>query len=189
MHMTGAWLLIVFIAAGIAATLLALHFTRLGGLIHENIQDRRHRRFFLASISFFATFLAVRLLVYCIRHHAGPFGFVIVGGEHIHYLVWGILILLLVGYGWLADVGNGDSGPSRFAERLAALLFGVGAALTLDEFAIWLSLNADAYWTRQGRKSVDAIILFGALLSIGAWGMPFFAALGGRGKKSPSRRA
>ena len=50
----------------------------------------------------------------------------------------------------------------------------MGAALTLDEFALWLNLSADAYWTRQGRESIDAVILFGALLAIGAWGSPLF---------------
>ena len=55
--------------------------------------------------------------------------------------------------------------------------YGVGAALTLDEFALWLSLDPDAYWTRQGRVSIDAIIFFGGLLAAGAWGAPFFRGL------------
>jgi hypothetical protein len=53
----------------------------------------------------------------------------------------------------------------------------VGAALTLDEFALWLNLDPDAYWTREGRLSIDAVILFGALLGVGAWGAPFFRGL------------
>lgn len=184
MHLTGAWILILFIAASLAVILLLLHYTRYGTLLHENIQARPRRRFFLASVSFFVTFLAVRGLVYCIRHHIGPFGFVIVGGEHIHHLVWGILILLGVGYSWLADFGNGSDPSQHFASALTSLLYGVGAALTLDEFAIWLSLDPNAYWTRQNRESIDAIILFGALLAIGAWGAPFFAALARRSKGS-----
>ena len=51
-----------------------------------------------------------------------------------------------------------------------ALTHGVDA----DEFALWLNLSADAYWTRQGRESIDAVILFGALLAIGARGAPLF---------------
>jgi hypothetical protein len=54
----------------------------------------------------------------------------------------------------------------------------VGAALTLDEFAIWLDLEPDAYWSRSGRLSIDAVILFGALLAVGAGGAPFFRGLG-----------
>ncbi len=57
-----------------------------------------------------------------------------------------------------------------------SVLYGVGAALTLDEFALWLNLE-DVYWERQGRESIDAVILFGAFLSIGLWGGPFFHAL------------
>jgi len=50
----------------------------------------------------------------------------------------------------------------------------MGAALTLDEFALWLNLDPNAYWTREGRASVDAVILFGALLAAGTWGAPLF---------------
>jgi hypothetical protein len=52
-----------------------------------------------------------------------------------------------------------------------SILYGVGAALTLDEFALWLNLR-DVYWSAEGRSSIDAIILFGALLSASAWGAP-----------------
>lgn len=172
MHVTIAWILLIFIAIAVPAMLLLLHRTRLGFLIHDRIPDRPRRRMFLASISFFVTFLAVRLLVESITHHIGPFGYVVVGGRHIHHLVWGILILLLVGYGWLAEVGTSDTPRDVFLSRSMALLYGAGAALTLDEFALWLNLSADAYWTRQGRESIDAVVLFGALLAIGTWGAP-----------------
>jgi len=74
-------------------------------------------------------------------------------------------------------IGAHDSGLSILLSRLLALSYGVGAALTLDEFALWLNLDAMAYWSRQGRESIDAIVLFGALLSIGAWGAPLFRRL------------
>jgi hypothetical protein len=51
-----------------------------------------------------------------------------------------------------------------------AVLFGVGAALTLDEFALWLRLD-DVYWSREGRSSVDAVLVacvVGSLLLVGA---------------------
>jgi hypothetical protein len=67
--------------------------------------------------------------------------------------------------------------------------YGVGAALTLDEFALWLSLEPDAYWTHEGRLSIDAVIIFGAALAAGAWGAPFFSALKRMwGKHGPVRR-
>ena len=154
------------------AVLLLLHRTRLGGLVHEQIPDRPQRRLFLASVSFFVTFLAVRLLVASITHHIGPFGWVTMGGRHIHHLVWGIFLLLLCGYLELAEVGTGDTAISIFWSRFISLAYGAGAALTLDEFALWLNLDAMAYWSREGRESLDAIVLFGAALAMGAWGSP-----------------
>jgi hypothetical protein len=174
MHITGAWILLIFVALATAAMLLLLHLTKLGDLVHTNIPDRPRRRLFVASVSFFVTFLGVRLLVFAITHHIGPFGWVEVGGRHIHHLVWGILILLAVGYAWLAEVGTGSTPISIFLSRLLAVLYGVGAALTLDEFALWLNL-ANVYWSPEGRESIDAVILFGALLAIGAWGAPLFS--------------
>ena len=56
-------------------------------------------------------------------------------GRHIHHLVLGILTLLLVGYGWLRDIGTGTDSTSMLASRLMSVLYGVGDALTLDEFA------------------------------------------------------
>src|SRR6202041_2253323 len=153
-----------------AVILLLLHLSKLGLLIHQKIPDRPHRRLFLASVSFFITFLGVRLLVASITHHIGPFGYVEMGGRHIHHLVWGILLLLITGYATLAEVGTGETPISILVSRLLALSYGIGAALTLDEFALWLNLDPAAYWSRQGRESIDAIVLFGALLSIGAWG-------------------
>jgi hypothetical protein len=174
MKITGAWILLIFIALLIATTLLILHLTKLGILIHQRIPDRPHRRLLLASVSFFVTFLAVRLLVASITHHVGPFGYVEMGGRHIHHLVWGILLLLASGYANLAEVGLGSSSLSILLGRLLAMSYGIGAALTLDEFALWLNLDAMAYWSKEGRESIDAIVLFGSLLAIGTWGAPLF---------------
>lgn len=173
MHLTGALILLIFAAFVTAALLLLLHLTQLGDLVHARIPDRPRRRLFVASLSFFVTFLGVRLLVFAITHHFGPFGWVEVGGRHIHHLVWGILILLAVGYAWLAEAGSGSTPTAIFVSRLLAVLYGVGAALTLDEFALWLNL-ADVYWSPAGRESIDAVILFGAALAAGAWGAPIF---------------
>jgi hypothetical protein len=75
--------------------------------------------------------------------------------RHIHHLVWGILILLLVGYGWLMDLGRSHSPLSIFFSRLMSVGYGVGAALTLDEFALWLDLEPDAYWSSAGRSQAS----------------------------------
>jgi hypothetical protein len=145
---------------------------RLRALYLHHFSDPRRERLFLASVAFFVAFGVTRIVVHAIRDDRGPFHNVDVGGTHIHHLVFGILLLLLVGYLWLWQVGVGRG----IASRLTSLAFGVGSALTLDEFALWLNLE-DVYWAKQGRESIDAVVLFGTLLSIGLWGGPFFRAL------------
>ena len=146
---------------------------RLARLYSDHIAaDVRRERMFLASVVFFLTFAVVRGITHAIRAHVGPFHDVTRGTEHVHHLVWGILLLLVVGYLWLREVGVQGGWPAR----VTAMLFAVGAALTLDEFALWLTLQ-DVYWERQGHDSIDAVILFGGVLSTGVWGGPFFRAL------------
>ncbi|MDR3771827.1 MAG: hypothetical protein P4L26_00675 [Terracidiphilus sp.] len=171
---TGALLLLAFATLVVIVLLVLLELTRLGFLIRATIPDRPRQRMFIASVAFVVTFVGVRVLVMLIRRDVGPFEWVTVRGHHIHHLVWGILVLLLVGYGWLLDLGRSHSPLSIFFSRLMSVSYGVGAALTLDEFALWLNLEPDAYWTREGRLSIDAVILFGSLLGVGAWGAPFF---------------
>jgi hypothetical protein len=180
-----AAILLVILAVMIAVLLLLLHRTRLGSLVHEHIADRPRRRLFVASVSFFLTFAIVRGMVFCITHQIPPFHYIIMNGRHVHHLVPGILLLLGVGYGWLCEFGNGSDSSSLLASKLMAVLYGVGAALTLDEFALWLNLK-DVYFVREGRSSIDAIVLFGSLLAIGAWGAPLFSALA-KGKTKPAR--
>jgi hypothetical protein len=176
--MAYTWFILLLAVSGTIVGLLILHGTSLGKALHDRIPDRPRRRLFVASVSFFLTFAGVRAVVYGVLHDIPPFHFVEMGGRHVHHLVFGIIILLVVGYGWLCEVGNGSGSSSIFASRLMAILYGVGSALTLDEFALWLNLR-DVYWSREGRSSFDAVILFGALLAAGAWGAPLFA----RGRK------
>jgi len=174
---SGALLLLAFISLVVIVLLVLLQLTRLGFLVRSTIPDRPRRRMFIASVSFLITFVGVRILVHRIVNHQGHFHWVVVRGLHIHHLVWGILILLLVGYGWLLDLGRSHSPTSIFFSRLMSVGYGVGAALTLDEFALWLNLQPDAYWSSAGRESIDAVILFGGILAVGAWGAPFFRGL------------
>ena len=169
--------MLAFAALVVAVLLVLLQLTRLGYLVRATIPDRPRRRMFIASVSFLITFIGVRFLVHRIVNHEGRLQWVVIHGTHIHHLVWGILILLLVGYGWLLDLGRSHSPLSIFFSRLMSVSYGVGAALTLDEFALWLNLEPDAYWSSAGRLNIDAIILFGGLLGVGAWGAPFFRGL------------
>ena len=149
-------------------------------LYEEHFSFSRKERLFLSSVSFFVTFVSIRAIVYAIHiGEGGPFHFVIVRGTHVHHLVAGILLLLIVGYLWLVQIDVGETPWARWLSRITAIIYGIGAALTLDEFALWLDLE-DVYWTPQGRLSIDAVILFGAVLSIGLWGGSFFRALARR---------
>jgi len=137
-----------------------------------HFRNERRERLFLASLSFLITFGIVRGITSMIRAGIGPFHNVSAGGTHIHHLVWGILLLIVVAYVWLLEVGVGSS----WIASVTAIAFGIGAALTLDEFALWLNLS-DVYWERQGRESIDAVLIFAGLLSAGVWGWPFFRDL------------
>ncbi len=142
--------------------------SRLKEIYTFHFQNERRERLFLASVGFLVTFGIVRGITHLIRAGVGPFHNVSSGGLHIHHLVWGILILILVGYIWLIEQGVG----SNWMASVTAILFGVGSALTLDEFALWLNLQ-DVYWTGTGRESIDAVIVFISVLSVGIWGGPF----------------
>jgi len=174
MSWTHELILLLILLALMSILFWLLYRTRLGVAVREKIADRTRRRLFVASVSFFVTFATVRGMVFAIRHNIPPFHYVIVEGRHIHHLVFGILILLLVGYGWLCEVGNGSDSSS-----------------ILDEFALWLNLK-DVYFVREGRSSIDAVILFGSLLAISAWGAPLFtprsATKAGAGHNSPVER-
>ncbi|MGH7748125.1 MAG: hypothetical protein ACREQ5_25705 [Candidatus Dormibacteria bacterium] len=150
--------------------------TRVAQIYREQLSSPPRERQFLASIGFFSAFAVCRTITHAIRRGAGPFHNLSVGGRHLHHLVFGILGLLGVGYVWLAQMGTGMPGRSKTASQATSLAYGASSALTLDEFALWLNLQ-DVYWAKQGRESVDAVVLFGALLSIGIWGRPFFREL------------
>src|SRR5206468_2469396 len=115
---------------------------------------------------------------YAAARGIAPFHYIFIRGTHVHHLVWGILLLLAVGFCWLIEVGTGDRASSLLASRLMSLLYGVGAALTLDEFALWLRVEEGVYWTRRDLASLDAVFLFGAALLIGIWGRGFLRAVG-----------
>jgi hypothetical protein len=113
--------------------------------------------------AFLATFVVTRVVTRLIRAGRGPFRDTTVGGVHVHHQVYGIFLLLGVGAAELVY----RPGSPWF--EVLAVLFGVGAALTLDEFALWLRLD-DVYRGPEGRRSVDAVLIavvIGALLLVG----------------------
>ncbi|AXK72475.1 hypothetical protein DWG18_09460 [Lysobacter sp. TY2-98] len=120
--------------------------------------DRRVRRIALAS--FVITFPIARLLVYMIMARTLPDLYLNLGGTHVHHLNYGIFALAIVGAALLFWT------PGRRARRVLAVLYGVGMALTFDEFGMWLHLGG-SYWQRS---SFDAVVVVLGLLALLAYG-------------------
>ncbi len=123
----------------------------------------------LILVTFLLTFTAVRIITHAIR--AGRWRRVFrnlssPGGTHFHHLVPGIVLLLVSGYLGIGLEDDGYRVPF-------AILFGAGAALTLDEFALWLHLQ-DVYWAKEGRQSIDAIVIVATLIGLGILGSGFW---------------
>ncbi len=105
-------------------------------------------------VAFIVTFGFIRFSTRMIRAQVRWWpGNVSVGGRHIHHVVPGVILVCAAGIA--SFTGAGASGGVRYA---SAVVFGVGAALMLDEFALILHLR-DVYWSGEGRSSVDAVIL------------------------------
>ena len=135
----------------------------------RHFADPRRERAFLSAAGFTGAFGTARGITHAIRAGRGPFHNLSAGGRHIHHSTFGIFGLLGVGYAWTYRYGLGDESGSRWGSRLSAAAYGVASALTLDEFALWLDLHDD-YWDREGRKSIDAVAIFGGLLTMGVAG-------------------
>ncbi len=103
-------------------------------------------------VAFVVAFVVTRLVTRMIRAGRGPFRDISAGGVHVHHQVFGIFLLL--GTGAISLVFR----PADGWADATAVGFGIGAALTLDEFALWLRLD-DVYWGPEGRRSVDAVLV------------------------------
>jgi hypothetical protein len=132
----------------------------IASLYRDGIVDTGRETQFLFFASFLLSFGFIRTSAHMIRAQVSWWpGNVQVGGTHIHHLVWGIILLLVNGYVGVA-IHPGD--PWR---DVVAVLFGIGTGLTLDEFALWLNLK-DVYWSEQGRRSIDAVVVAAALSGV-----------------------
>jgi hypothetical protein len=118
---------------------------------------------FVVSVAFLVSFLAIRTSARLTRSVSWWPGGVQSGGVHIHHLVWGICLMMLCGF--LAFAAPLEAPWWHFV----AIGFGVGAGLTMDEYALWVRLQ-DVYWTQEGRASLDAAVVaaaFAALVVLG----------------------
>ena len=119
-----------------------------------------YRRARHVLVSFLLTFVAARLFVFVMAEGLLPNIHMSWGETHVHHLTFGIILLAGVGASVLL-FGLGEEGL-----RIAASLYGVGLALTFDEFGMWLHLE-DVYWQRA---SFDAVLVIAAFLGIVAAG-------------------
>jgi len=113
---------------------------------------------FLVLVGFIGSFAFIRMstrLQRSSRVSWWPGSIVSDSGVHLHHLVFGIVTMMVAGAaGFLAF------GRTPWTE-ICALLFGVGAGLTIDEFALWVYLD-DVYWAKEGRSSIDATVIAAA---------------------------
>jgi hypothetical protein len=114
---------------------------------------------FVVLVAFVLSFLAIRTSARLTRSVSWWPGGVESGGVHIHHLVWGICLMMLCGF--LAFAAPLEAPWWHFV----AIGFGVGAGLTLDEFALWVRLE-DVYWTQEGRASFDAVVIAAAFAGL-----------------------
>jgi hypothetical protein len=130
----------------------------LGDLYRDGIVETGREPQFLCICAFLVAFGFIRTSTHMIKAQVSwwPGNVETKGGLHIHHMVWGIIALLVFGY-----MGVAVNPESPWLE-IAAVGFGIGAGLTLDEFALWLNLK-DVYWSKEGRKSIDAVMVATAL--------------------------
>jgi hypothetical protein len=141
---------------------MGLHFEISRHFLGEPAQ----RAGFILLGAFLASFLFIRTSARMIRSPKfswWPGSVTTDSGLHLHHLVWGIVLLLFSGF------LNFALEPTGTWLYVLAAGFGIGAGLTLDEFALWVHLE-DVYWSEQGRASIDAVVvatLIGGLIVLG----------------------
>jgi branched-subunit amino acid transport protein AzlD len=134
----------------ITASILTDFWTRLE---HHDEQG-----LFLVLVGFIGSFAFIRMSTRIARSPRiswWPGSIVSESGVHLHHLVFGIVTMMIAGAGGFLALGN-----SPWAE-ICAFTFGIGAGLTIDEFALWVYLD-DVYWAEEGRSSIDATVIAAA---------------------------
>ncbi|WKG01297.1 hypothetical protein [Mycolicibacterium sp. HK-90] len=148
--------------------------------LHLEFLTRDRLPLLCCLVAFILTFFVTRLVVRYIRRNAGSdrprrwwqprnIGH---GTLHIHHMVIGVVLVMVSGVTMVTLAVNG--GVPEFT--VAAVFFGIGAALVLDEFALILHLS-DVYWAEDGRTSVDAVfaaVAVAGLLIMGFNPLSFF---------------
>jgi hypothetical protein len=126
---------------------------------HEPQQPAFYSLARVVLVAFLLTFILARLVIFLIMFQKIPDLYLHIGGNHIHHLNYGIFILSAVGAYLLLKRPEGKE------LKITAALYGIGLALTFDEFGMWLHLGG-SYWQRA---SWDAVIVLAALLALVAF--------------------
>ncbi|AWS41177.1 hypothetical protein DKM19_07160 [Streptosporangium sp. 'caverna'] len=125
----------------------------MGDLFGQRMVDTERLPLFCFFAALIVTFVLTRINVRLIRAKIGWFRNLNVGEMHIHHVVFGVVLTLL---GGVSGLIMSDISAGWYA--VTAAVFGIGAALILDEFALILHLR-DVYWEEEGRASVDAVFI------------------------------
>jgi len=139
-----------------------------GSEFQREIVDSGRLAAFLFFVALLGTFAFIRTSTWMIKKQVSWWpGNVEVGGTHVHHLVWGICAMMIFGY-----IGVVHQPGSPWWE-IVTVFFAIGMGLALDEFALWVELK-DVYWSKEGRKSIDAMIIAGCaagvlLVGFSAW--------------------
>jgi hypothetical protein len=124
----------------------------------NNLTQHEEQGLFLVLVGFIGSFAFIRMSTRLMRSPKVPWwpGSVVSdSGVHLHHLVFGIVAMMAAG-----TLGFLFFGASPQTE-IAAFFFGIGAGLTIDEFALWVHLD-DVYWAEEGRSSIDATVIAAA---------------------------
>ena len=129
---------------------------------NDQILAEEKQGLFLVLVGFVLSFAFIRMSTRLMRSPRVPWwpgSVVSESGVHLHHLVFGIVTMMIAG-----TVGFTVLGDSPYAEICAAF-FGIGAGLTIDEFALWIYLD-DVYWSEEGRVSIDATVIAAAAMGL-----------------------
>jgi hypothetical protein len=142
---------------------------------NDQILAEEKQGLFLVLAGFILSFAFIRMSTRLMRSPRVPWwpGSVVSdSGVHLHHLVFGIVTMMIAG-----AVGFTVLGDSPYTE-ICAFFFGVGAGLTIDEFALWIYLD-DVYWAEEGRVSIDATVIAAGAMGLILLGFtPFTFATG-----------